>query len=64
MSFYVLEDSDNCISVDGVLFSKDQKTLLRFPNAENGSEETYEIPEGTEVVSVRAFEDSRIFYSI
>ena len=62
--FYVLEDSDNCISVDGVLFSKDQKILLRFPNAKNGNEETYEIPEGTEVVSTRAFENSRIYNRI
>ena len=59
-----MNDSDNCISVDGVLFSKDQKILLRFPNAKNGSEETYEIPEGTEVVSTRAFEDSRIYNRI
>ena len=62
--FDTLNDSDNCISVDGVLFSKDQKILLRFPNAKNGSEETYEIPEGTEVVSTRAFEDSRIYNRI
>ncbi|WP_291582822.1 leucine-rich repeat protein [Bacteroides sp.] len=62
--FDTLNDSDNCISVDGVLFSKDQRILLRFPNAKNGSEETYEIPEGTEVVSTRAFEDSRIYNRI
>ena len=62
--FDTLNDSDNCISVDGVLFSKDQKILLRFPNAKNGSEETYEIPEGTEVVSTRAFENSRIYNRI
>ena len=62
--FDTLNDSDNCISVDGVLFSKDQKILLRFPNAKNDSEETYEIPEGTEVVSTRAFEDSRIYNRI
>ena len=63
-TFYVSVNSDNCISVDGVLFSKDQKTLLRFPNAKNVSEETYDIPEGTEIVSARAFEDSRIYSRI
>ena len=58
--FDTLNDSDNCISVDGVLFSKDQKILLRFPNAKNGSEETYEIPEGTEIIAKNAFSCANI----
>lgn len=62
--FNVLEDSDNCISIDGVLFSKDYKTLFRFPNNKNWLEETYEVPEGTEVIFTRAFENSVLYKSI
>lgn len=62
--FYVSESSDNCIVNDGVLFSKDKKTLLCFPNAKNCIEEAYEIPEGTEVISVRAFQDTKIYKKI
>lgn len=59
--FHTLEDSDNCISIDGVLFSKDQKILYRFPNKKNSFEKTHEIPEGTEVIFTRAFENSEIY---
>lgn len=62
--FNVLEDSDNCISIDGVLFSKDYKTLFRFPNNKNWLEETYEVPEGTEVIFTRAFENSVLYKSV
>lgn len=57
-------DSDNCVSVDGVLFSKDHKVLLRFPNKKNRFEEAYEVPEGTEVIFARAFENSEIYERI
>ena len=59
--FHTLENSDNCISMDGVLFSKDQKVLYRFPNKKNSFEKIYEIPEGTEVIFNRAFENSEIY---
>lgn len=57
-------DSDNCVSIDGVLFSKDHKVLLRFPNKKNRFEEAYEVPEGTEVIFARAFENSEIYERI
>lgn len=61
LTFHVSENSDNCILVDGVLFSKDQKTLFRFPNKKMDLDEKYEIPEGTEVIFKRAFEESEIY---
>lgn len=64
LTFHVSESSDNCALVDGVLFSKDRKTLLRFPNKIIDSNVKYEVPEGTEVISKRAFEDSGIFGGI
>ena len=42
-------------AVDGVLFSADRKTLIRYPNAR--SEENYDVPAGTEVIGSRAFYD-------
>ena len=64
LNFNVLEDSDNCVLIDGVLFSKDRKTLFRFPNNKNWLEETYEVPEGTEVIFTRAFENSVLYKSV
>ena len=64
LNFNVLEDSDNCVLIDGVLFSKDRKTLFRFPNNKNWLEETYEIPEGTEAIFTRAFENSVLYKSV
>lgn len=64
LTFHVSESSDNCALVDGVLFSKDRKTLLRFPNKIIDSNVQYEVPEGTEVISKRAFEDSGIYGGI
>lgn len=58
--FYTSEDSDNCISVDGVLFSKDRKILLCFPNAKKCNEEIYIIPESVESINTGAFVEAGI----
>ena len=41
-------------AIDGVLFSADGKTLVRYPTEKRV--DTYQIPEGTEVIGVSAFE--------
>lgn len=46
-------------SVDGVLYSKDKKTLIVFPGT-NGGEKTAVIAEGTEAIGAHAFDT---FYS-
>ena len=52
--YSVSEDSKSFKAVDGVLFSADGKTLVRYPTKKNA--ETYQIPEGTEVIGESAFE--------
>ena len=42
-------------SVDGVLFSADGKTLLRYPNGRRDLH--YDVPAGTEVIAANAFSD-------
>ena len=42
-------------SVDGVLFSADGKTLLRYPNGRKDLH--YDVPAGTEVIAEHAFDD-------
>ena len=61
-SFLTLGNSTNCISVDGVLFSKDKKKLLGFPPTKVGNRLSgkYEVPEGTEVIAKQAFADANI----
>lgn len=52
--FIVSEDNPYICSVDGVVFSKDMKTLLRFPtDSKNGI--IYEIPDGVEIIGKDAF---------
>ncbi len=46
-------------SIDGVLYSKDKKTLIVFPGT-NGGEKTAVIAEGTETIGAHAFDT---FYS-
>ncbi len=52
--FIVSEDNPYICSVDGVVFTKDMKTLLRFPT--NHTDTMYEIPDGVEVIGERAFD--------
>ena len=61
-SFLTTDNSDNCTSIDGVLFSKDKKKLLGFPPAKIGNRLSgkYEVPEGTEVIAKQAFADANI----
>ena len=51
-AFKVAEGNEYYASVDGVLFSKDLKTLIAYPGAKEG---TYTIPEGTETIGSHAF---------
>ena len=62
--FYV-SDGANCVVVNNVLFSMDQKRLLRYPPKRKKSQEEsqnttyfteYVIPEGTEIINRLAFE--------
>ena len=62
----ILVDSDNpyYASQDGVLFSKDMKTLVDYPCMKGVSEnyipETYVIPNGVTTIGAGAFEDSYV----
>ncbi len=49
----VEEGNANYCSVDGVLFSKDMKTLIRYPPARAGS--SYTVPDGVTHIDRRAF---------
>lgn len=53
----VHENNEHFRSVDGVLFSKDGKTLVAYPPAKSGS---YEIPEGVCEISEAAFQGARL----
>lgn len=51
--FDVSASNKNYVEVDGVLFTKDLKTLIAYPNSKE--DKTYTIPEGTETIDFRAF---------
>lgn len=51
-SFNVSLQNEHYTSVDGVLFTKDMKTLVKFPSAKTGS---YTIPDGVETITKYAF---------
>ena len=55
--YIVAEENPYLYDVDGVLFSKDKKTLFAFPAGRTGS---YEIPSGTETIESDAFEDNNL----
>lgn len=52
MAFIVGEDNLKYCAIDGVLFSKDKKTLVRYPMARKGE---YTIPNGVATIGVEAF---------
>ena len=54
----VSEESENFISIDGVLFSSDLSTLVAYPASKEVI--TYEIPEGVETISRYAFSDAKL----
>ena len=55
-SLYEFEASGNYVSVDGVLFTSDKKTLVRYPEARTGE---YKIPQNVKV-GAYAFSGSRL----
>lgn len=48
--------------IDGVLFSKDNKILLRYPPQKDYFYENYSVPEGTEFIQERAFDYACLDY--
>lgn len=54
--FSVESGSDYFTSADGILFSKDEKSLYSFPTAKACPNNTYVIPEGTNRIVCRAFQ--------
>lgn len=52
------EQNTNFTSFDGVLFSKDMKTLIRYPGYKKGN--SYTVPEGVEIIKEGAFDNSFI----
>ena len=52
--FIVDENNSNYKSVDGVLFSKDGKRLITYPDCK--ADRVYTVPEGTEVIEWNAFQ--------
>ena len=57
-AIHVAEGNEQYVSVDGVLFTKDCRTLMHYP--EGKSADTYEIPQGTETVLHTAFGSAKI----
>ncbi len=53
-AYTVSDGNQNYMAKDGVIFSKDEKTLVRYPACKN--DESYLIPVGTETIGVSAFE--------
>ncbi|MBQ3009495.1 MAG: leucine-rich repeat protein, partial [Oscillospiraceae bacterium] len=56
-NIFVHEDNPVFTSVDGVLYSKDEKTLVSFPAGRYGE---FYVPEGTEVIGTHAFWSSNL----
>ncbi|MBQ8293385.1 MAG: leucine-rich repeat protein [Bacilli bacterium] len=52
-NIYVNENSPYLTSIDGVLFTKDGKTLVSYPSAREGTK--YVVPDGTKEISWLAF---------
>lgn len=53
----VVESNVSFASKDGVLFSKDMKSIAKYPKAKEDSK--YVVPDGVEEISYRAFDGSR-----
>lgn len=61
-SITVDEGSTSFKSVDGVLYSKDGKTLICYPEAK--ADKTFDIPQGTEVIAEHAFSNNPYIVNI
>ncbi|MBR5437504.1 MAG: leucine-rich repeat domain-containing protein, partial [Clostridia bacterium] len=57
-AFVVDEDNESFCAVDGVLYTKDMKTLLCCPKAYEGGAE-FTVPEKVEIISRSAFSDCK-----
>lgn len=62
LNIEVAAENPNFKAVDGVLFTKDGKKLIRYPNAKPA--EHYDIPEGVEVIASQAFMQSSMGGSV
>ncbi len=51
-AFTVSEENENFCSVDGVLYTKDMKTIVYCPNAKEGE---YKVADGVELIRSKAF---------
>lgn len=56
--FYVPDDNDHFTSVDGVLFSKNMRTLVKYPSGK--TDDSYTVPDSVSSVEAYSFEDSKI----
>ena len=56
-SILVADNNFHFCDIDGVLYSKDKKALLAYPNAKS---EVYHIPNGTEIIRHFAFKTCKI----
>lgn len=60
--FAVSEENPYFTAVDGVLYTKDKKTLVAYPAGRG--EESFKVPEGTEKIGVKAFAYDRNLRSV
>jgi len=54
--FHVSDANESFKTIDGVLFSKDGKTIVSYPSKRSG--DSYRIPNGVEIIGSSAFYDS------
>lgn len=61
---FVDKENDAFVSIDGVMFTKDSKELVCYPNGKINDvyKEIYVVPDGTESIREYAFEDARCNY--
>lgn len=56
-NLYVESDNQTYVSLDGVIFTKDEKTLIAYPAGRKGD---FIVPDGTEKIGESAFADCRV----
>ncbi len=61
-AYQVDADDDEYITIEGVLFSRDMKTLVAYPIAKG--ERSYQVPDGVEIIEEGAFERNQALASI
>lgn len=60
--YKVSSENENYVVVDGVLYTKDMKTLVLYPTLKTDS--SYTVPEGVEVISEYAFKFNQYLTSV